>query len=101
MIHVVCDCCKRIIDLDEEIRYVVRMEVFAAVDVDHPEAEEDRDYLQEIEEMLDRGGDVDESLLASDLYEQARFDLCEDCRQRFIRDPLGRSAAARLDFSDN
>jgi hypothetical protein len=101
MIHVVCDCCKRIIDLDEEVRYIVRMEVFAAVDVETPETEDDRDYLQEIEELLDRDGDVDESLLSSDVYEQARFDLCADCRQKFVRDPLGRSATARLDFSDN
>ena len=32
MIHYSCDCCKRIIDLQEELRYVVRMEVYAAMD---------------------------------------------------------------------
>lgn len=101
MIQVVCDCCKRIIDLEGEVRYVVRMEVFAAVDADSTDGDDDRDYLQEIEEILEQECDMDDSQFDSDIYQQARFDLCSDCRQKFVRDPLGRLTSPRLDFSDN
>lgn len=101
MIHVICDCCKRTIDLEAEVRYVVRMEIFAAVDAGDPEGEDDRDYLQEIEDILDRDSDGDDSELSEDLYQQARFDLCEDCRRKFLRDPLGRTSVAGLGFSNN
>lgn len=101
MIQVVCDCCKRIIDLEDEVRYVVRMEVFAAVDAESPDADDDRDYLQEIEEILEQGSEAENLQLTDDIYQQTRFDLCSDCRQKFIRDPLGRLTSPRLDFSDN
>ncbi len=101
MIQVVCDCCKRIIDLEGEVRYVVRMEVFAAVDAESIEGEDDRDYLQEIEEILEQECEGDDSQLDADIYQQARFDLCSDCRRKFVRDPLGRLTSPRLDFSDN
>lgn len=101
MIQVVCDCCKRTIDLEDEVRYVLRMEVYAAVDADLAEADDDRDYLQEIEQLLEQECECGEEELANDLYQQARFDLCNDCRQKFIRNPLGRIASPRLDFSDN
>ena len=101
MIHVICDYCKRTIDLEEEVRYVVRMEIFAAVDAGDPEGEDDRDYLQEIEDILNRDEAGSESVLSDDVYQQARFDLCEDCRKKFVRDPLGRKSVAGLGFSNN
>jgi hypothetical protein len=30
-----------------------------------------------------------------------RFDLCPDCRSKFLRDPLGKEAAQKFDFSEN
>ncbi len=100
MIHFTCDCCKRVIDLDEEVRFVVRMEVFAAADAGETDADDERDYLEEIEEMLSLAEDSDESL-NDDVYQQVRFDLCSDCRQKFVRDPLGRTTPVHLGFSNN
>lgn len=99
MIHFTCDCCKRLIDLDHEIRYIVRMEVFAAADTSVEAMDDDRDYLQEIEEMLSRDQTVDP--LDNEVYQQARFDLCSECRERFVSNPLGRPAAVELGFSNN
>lgn len=98
MIHFTCDCCKRLIDLDHEVRYVVRMEVFAAADSNDSSMDDDRDYLEEIEEMLTRD-EADE--LEEAVYQQARFDLCGECRERFLNNPLGRIAAVELGFSNN
>ena len=46
MIHHSCDRCKRVIDPLEDLRYVVKLEVQAAMDpLDADELEDDRDYL--------------------------------------------------------
>lgn len=99
MIHFTCDCCKRAIDLEHEVRYVVRMEVFAAVDIPTDAVDDDRDYLQEIEDMLTR--DDLEAEIEDTVYQQARYDLCAECRERFVSNPLGRIASVELGFSNN
>ena len=54
MIHYSCDCCKRVLD-PEDLRYVVKMEVYAAFDPSAmDELDDDRDHLQEIQEILQR-----------------------------------------------
>ena len=99
MIHFTCDCCNRAINLDQEVRYIVRMEVFAALDLGDDAMDDDRDYLQEIEDMLTHDNSLEE--LDEDVYQTARFDLCGECRERLIRNPLGRAAAVELGFSNN
>ena len=52
MIHHSCDCCKRALEADD-LRYVVKMEVYAAFDpAATDELDDDRDHLQEIQEIL-------------------------------------------------
>ena len=52
MIHYSCDCCKRALD-SEDLRYVVKMEVYAAIDpASMDDVDDDRDHLQEIQEIL-------------------------------------------------
>jgi hypothetical protein len=103
MIHFTCDCCGRAINQTSETRYVVRMEVYAALDdaldndADH--AAEESDHLEEIDDILERMDDL-EAELDEALYRQVRYDLCPDCRERFLRNPLGR-AASRTSYSEN
>jgi hypothetical protein len=54
MIHYTCDCCKRIIDASEDTRYVVRMEVYMPVDATDVTLDDDRDHLDEIQDILER-----------------------------------------------
>jgi hypothetical protein len=100
MIHFVCDVCKRSID-SEDVRFVVRMEVYAAPDPTGGEREDDRDHLSEIHESLERLEDGDDCELDAGASQQLRFDLCEACRKNFLLDPLGRRIAQPLDFSKN
>lgn len=52
MIHYSCDCCKRALD-SEDLRYVVKMEVYAAIDpASMDDVDDDRDHLQEIQGIL-------------------------------------------------
>jgi hypothetical protein len=100
MIRFTCDLCKRDIDPEENLRYVVKMEIFAAFD---PMAldEDDRDHLQELQDILERAEDLESDQIGDDVYQQLRFDLCPECRKRFLRNPLGRESAKMLNFSEN
>jgi hypothetical protein len=101
MIHYSCDCCRRPLD-SEDLRYVVRIEVYAAMD-DGPvdELDDDRDHLQEIQEILQRAEDAADPNIGSDVYEELRFDLCPECRKKFVKNPLGRGKSKQFDFSKN
>ncbi len=102
MIRYSCDMCKRNIDSEMDVRYVVRMEVFAALNptaIDEPD--DDRDHLQEIHDILDCLDDAEDNQIGDDVYQQMRFDLCPECRKKFLENPLGREVAKAFGFSTN
>ena len=101
MIHYSCDCCKRALE-SEDLRYVVKMEVYAAIDpAAMNDMDDDRDHLQEIQEILQRSTDALDPQIGSDVYEQLRFDLCPECRKKFLNNPLGRELSKKFEFSKN
>lgn len=102
MIHYSCDCCKRLLDPEEDLRYVVKMEVYASFDpIQTDELDDDRDHLQEIQEILQRMEDAEDDQISDDVYQQLRFDLCPECRKKFLRNPLGQFRTNLFDFSNN
>ncbi|MAT72387.1 MAG: hypothetical protein CMJ58_23025 [Planctomycetaceae bacterium] len=100
MIHYTCDGCGRTIDSCNEMRHVVRVEVYAALDPSEDELDDDRDHLQEIQDLLERLDD-DEDSLGQEVYHQQRYDLCGECRRRYVKNPLGRLAPEHFGFSQN
>jgi hypothetical protein len=102
MVHYSCDLCGRQLDPQDDLRYVVKMEVYAAIDPTMSEDEDDdRDHLEEIQEILERLDDLDDPQIGEDVYQQLRFDLCPSCRRRFLRNPMGREMAKAVGFSHN
>lgn len=101
MLHFTCDCCKRVIDPERELRYVVRLEVYAALDPMDSELEDEHDHLQEIQDILDRLDDAEDERISDDVYQQKRYDLCSKCRNAYLKNPLGRVALHELGFSQN
>lgn len=98
MLHFSCDLCGQPLN---DHRYVVKLEVFPAFDPDEiTEADLDADHLQEVAESIHEmevsGTDVDDCSTKS-----FRFDLCPRCQAKFTKDPLGRDALRRLNFSKN
>ena len=101
MIHYSCDRCGRSLENDD-LRYVVRLEVYAAMEpVDVEDDETDRDHLLEINDALERLDEDDLEAAGDDIYKKMRFDLCPDCQQRLLRNPVGRDTVSQLDFSPN
>ena len=102
MIHYSCDRCKRVLDAEEDLRYVVKLEVEAAMEpLDLGDADEDRDHLLEIHEIIERLEDGESELVDDDVYQRRRYDLCCDCYQKFIQNPFGCETPAQLGFSQN
>lgn len=103
MIRYSCDLCKRDLDSEEDLRYVVKIEVYAAFNpATASEEEDDRDHLQEIQDILERLEDAEDDQIGEQVYQQLRFDLCPDCRKKFLQYPLGRETAAKaFGFSSN
>lgn len=101
MIHFTCDACRRTIDQDEETRYVVRVEVYAALGDEAEDPADEEDHLQDIDELLEKLDEIDDVEPDEGVYKQVRYDLCEQCRKQFLRDPLGRNQSVRLGFSQN
>ena len=102
MIHYSCDCCKRVLDPAEDVRYVVKMEVYAVMEpVDVDQVEDDRDHLLEIQEILERAEDEEDPCIGDHIFQRRRYDLCPDCHRKFMKNPLGREHAAQLGFSQN
>jgi hypothetical protein len=78
------------------------MEVQAVMETaDVDDAEDDRDHLLEIHEILERLDDDESDLLGDDIYQRQRFDLCPECYRKFMKNPIGHQAAAQLGFSQN
>jgi len=101
MISYSCDLCKRNLDPDEDLRYVVKIEISAAFDPVCGDEDGDRDHLQEIQEIIERLEDADDDQIGDDVYQQLRFDLCPECRRKFLKNPLGREGTPILNFSEN
>jgi hypothetical protein len=101
MIHFTCDCCKRSIDPERELRYVVRVEVYAAIENVDDDGDDETDHLQEIQDILERLDDAEDAEIGDDVYHKVRYDLCSTCRARYVKNPLGRLAMQELGFSQN
>ena len=102
MIHYSCDRCRRVLDPEQDLRYVVKLEVHAAMEPqDVDEDEDDRDHLLELEELIERMEDSDEELVSDDIYQKRRYDLCPECYRKYIKNPVGRELSAELGFSQN
>lgn len=102
MIHYSCDLCRRPLDPEDELRYIVKMEVYASIDpMGLDDAELDRDHLQDLDEIIEQMDDLSNDAISADVLQRLRFDLCPECRKKFLANPLGRKGAEQFNFSKN
>ena len=103
MIRYSCDLCKRDLDPSDDLRYVVKMEVYAAFD---PAAvkddEDDRDHLQEIQDILEAWTTSTTRRSATTCISNSVSTFAPSAAKNF-EDPLGRemSLAKVFGFSRN
>ncbi len=102
MIHFTCDMCGKTLLAEEDTRYIVRIQVYAAYDpmelTRHDLAE---DRTDEIHHLLAKMEDMDAEALEDQVYKTFRFDLCPSCHARYIQDPLLTAGRLRSRFGQN
>ncbi len=103
MVHFSCDLCGKDITASGEDRYTVAMEVRPGFDPDAiREGDLDDDPMESVADLARRAETSADADSSDDAHRGSfRFDLCSDCRRRFVRDPLGKSNAVQFDFSKN
>ena len=103
MLHFSCDICSKDLTPNGTPRYVVNMEAFAATEAAQLTDEDmDADHIDEMAQLLNaiELGEEDPPELPP-ANKKLRFDMCPVCYRKFLKDPLGRDAATRFDFSEN
>ena len=99
MLHFTCDLCGQQLG---DRRFVVKLEVYPAFNPDElTEADLDDDHLQEVAQMIQELETTGKSPVDDCSSKEFRFDLCPHCHRRFVKDPLGRDAVRRFNFSEN
>lgn len=100
MVHYTCDMCGKPLQAEEDIRYVVKIEVYTACDA----MEMDDEMSEELEEMDENDNDDDDDpldMLENGEYKTFRFDLCTKCHEKYLQDPLSIKSWNRTRFSQN
>lgn len=101
MMHFTCDQCGKEMRPDHDARYIVKIECRAAFDVHELTDEDlDEDHMESLSELL-REMEADDSASLPSATQRFTYDLCPDCHERFVRDPLGKDQPQKLFFSEN
>ncbi|MBL7193189.1 MAG: hypothetical protein ISS73_04490 [Pirellulales bacterium] len=104
MLHYSCDMCKRPIDICCEPRHVVKIDVFQAIDDSSDEcggSDDEFDHLDDVQDLLQRIDEQELEMLEEEVTRTLRFDLCDECRRTFLKNPLGGKSSKSLNFSNN
>ena len=106
MIHYNCDMCGKSLVPEEDDRYVVKIEIYAACD--SMEVDDDEDLINDLEEDdddVDEDDDEVDNLDPEEIdgveYKTFRYDLCSKCHSRYLQDPLSINSIRRGRFSEN
>ncbi len=105
MLHITCDLCGKELRAGQD-HYVVKIEVFAKHDpAELTEADLEEDHMEAISQLLREMDDQEAADAIEPTRHNLRYDLCPECRQRFVRDPLNKDmskeTAQKFDFSEN
>ncbi len=101
MIHYTCDLCGCVLLEDDDVRYRVRIEVYAAYDAMEVTAEDlDEDHEEKIDALCRQISEMEEDELTDSVYKEIEFDLCPPCQKRYIKDPLFKKRP-RIRFNDS
>jgi hypothetical protein len=101
MIHYICDRCKRQINIADQTRYIVQIDIQSAVDEPIAEMEDEVDQLTELHQMLEGLSDPTTDGNGSESSHHGRYDLCPECHRQFLKNPLGRDPVPAFGFSNN
>ncbi len=75
--------------MDGELRYVAKIQVFAAYDPLEITFEDlTRDHTEEIDRLLEVCAGLSEEELMRDVHVEFQFDLCRACQKEYVAKPM-------------
>ena len=84
-----CDMCGKPLLVDEDVRYILKVEVYAAYDpMELTDDDLKASRLKEIRELVKRMEHMDPKELEDQVYKKLTFDLCPACRKKYLSRPL-------------
>ena len=90
---IVCDRCGEGLLIQENVRYVLTLEVTAAYDPLEITSEDlKQDLAAEIEEVIQDVSARSAADLEREIHHRARYDLCGACQKAFLKNPLGETS---------
>lgn len=99
MVHYTCDMCGKPLLVEEDIRYVVKIEIYTACDAMDMDEDIDEEMMED-EDEEDNMADAGE-MPENGEYKAFRFDLCTKCHKKYLQDPLFLKSWHRIRFSEN
>jgi hypothetical protein len=94
----VCDACGATLLIDADVRYVLRIEGFAAYDpLELTRQDLERDFQAEMRALMESLSRLSAEEAQDQVYRSFRFDLCPTCWRRYLADPLRGLKEARPD----
>ena len=101
MMHISCDHCGKQLRCGQD-HFIVKIEVFAGHDpAEITEADLEEDHMEAVSQLLREMEEADEANALEPTSQHLRYDLCPECRRRFLRDPLRKDTIQKFDFSEN
>lgn len=93
--------CGKSLVPEEDDRYVVKIEIYAACDSMDDDEELITDLDEEDEDDDDEVDSLDPDEIDSIEYKTFRYDLCSKCHSMYLQDPLSIKSIRRGRFSEN
>lgn len=84
-----CDRCGKPLLVDEEVRYVVDVRVYAAYDPMEITSDDlAADRRDEIRELTQKMREMDPKELEEQVYKRFTLELCPACQREYLKHPL-------------
>ncbi len=85
----VCDACGGTLLLDADVRYLVKIEGYAAYDpLELTRRDLQRDFDVEMKALMETLSSLGEAEAQDQVHRAFAFDLCPACWRKYIKDPL-------------
>ena len=88
MIRYACDRCGCRLEPNDPRRYIVRMEIYAAVGNIEIDTKKGGDEGERVSDVLAQLSRANPDEVEDQTYRRFRFDLCAGCHRRFLDNPL-------------
>ena len=85
----VCEMCGKTLLVDEDVRYIIDIRVYAAYDpMEITEEDLQKDHIAEMQRIIEILEKRDPQEVQDEVFKQMVFHICPDCRKRYLKTPL-------------